>query len=112
MKKIDIAKIVIGILIGLIYIGIMFDFKCQSGKPPRANLNIGSPSRIMHVKNGSLFLAGKHLHHWMVCIILIPIFILVQFYVGIGMCIPMTVHGLCYKDAFNIDPGVSTTQTL
>lgn len=102
MRRNDIAKIVVGCVIGLIYIAIMFDFKCQAGKPPRVSLNIGSPSRMLHVKDGSLFLAGKHLHHWMICIILIPIFILVQFYVGIGMCIAMSAHGLCYKDALDL----------
>lgn len=102
MKKIDIAKIVIGMLIGFIYIGIMFDFKCEPGKPPRTSLNTGSPSRMVHVKDGSIFLAGRHLHHWMICVVLIPIFILVQFYIAIGMCITMTAHGLCYNDAFVI----------
>jgi len=78
----------VGTVLGLAY--ALFGFGAQK-RPPRLAITIGP------FRQGCLFIAGYHIHHWMVYG---PIWLLTPTSSLGGFALVMTLHGLSYPDAF------------
>jgi hypothetical protein len=52
--------------------------------------------------NGILWVGGYHIHHWMVCGLVMVCGLLMQWAELTGFCAVMVAHGLAYEDAFSL----------
>ena len=87
-----------GFIICLLYIN--FVFKNKAGEPPkRFNISFGNI-----IKNGSIYLFNKHIHHWLISLIILCFTFKKndQIIFGIinGFLFLFLIHGLSYKDCF------------
>lgn len=90
---------IFGIIISILYIYIIFGTKTEVGYNHNLQLTI-KPFLI----NGHIYICNKHIHHWMISLIIL-IFIIPfrnnrYIDICIGFFIIFCIHGLCYKDRF------------
>ena len=83
----------LGLFLGLAY--ATFGFRATS-EPPRLAFTVGPLHR------GMLFIGGYHIHHWMVCVLLLLIACLISSANLGAFALVMVIHGLSYPDAFVI----------
>lgn len=93
----------LGFIIGLIFVKLIFNNK--EGEPHKLPLNIGS-----FIKNGSIYIMDKHIHHWLIALIILVFTIPYQIKfksnlykiksisVLNGFLVLFGIHGLSYKD--------------
>jgi len=91
---------IIGAFFGLIIIILFFGNK--PGEPHKLSFNFRSL-----IKNGSIYLFNKHIHHWLISLIILLITIPIQyktnnFYISLlnGFLFIFMIHGLSYSDRF------------
>ena len=92
----------IGFILSLIYVNLIFCGKC--GTVPRFAPNIPGI-----VSNGHIIIKNYHIHHWLICFILLLIILILSFLNGsnssymlfFGGCIVFIYQGLGYDDCFN-----------
>ena len=94
-----LSSMALGLFLGIAYVGIIFHFNTAAGTTPVVHLDIGKTTDSVYMKNGSLYIFHRHVHHWMIYMALLPIFVLLQFYIGVGFCLILIIHGLSYSDA-------------
>ena len=93
--------LVVGELLALAYIRIMFGVDHVAGQPPKyCAFNIEPRSLPLRMVQGSLYVWDYRIHHWLFYLLLLPLFVGLQFYVGIGFSGCMIIHGLWYDDRF------------
>ena len=90
----------IGLCIGLCYVVCMFGFANVPGEVPRWHPSCGSTGAFLRLRHGVLYIAGYHVHHWIVYMVLLPVFLLTRLYLFSGFAVVLVVHGLRYQDAF------------
>jgi len=85
---------ILGILFGIVFCHTMYGDEKDA---PLVPLNYGP------FVNGTLYLGKKHIHHWMVFWLLCMLTIYYSVDVNmISFCASMVIHGLSYKDCFEI----------
>ena len=89
----------IGFLAGLAYVAAMFGFSNIQGERPRWHPSCGTNGAILRLIDGSLYIAGYHVHHWMVYIVILLGSIATKLYPFAGFATVMVLHGLRYSDA-------------
>jgi hypothetical protein len=85
----------------LMYLVCMFGPYCKTGTMPRWAPSI-SLGKNVYLKDGSLFLFGYHLHHWIFYFVLLVPCIIVRNHFLCAWCTVMIFHGLTYSDRFEI----------
>lgn len=96
----NINSFMCGILFSVIYILICFGLKIEEKSIPKIKVNIWP-----FIKNSSIYIFDKHIHHWLVALIVLLI-LQVQpyrnaiYYLLNGFFVILMVHGLLYKDRF------------
>ena len=95
--------LLIGIIIGILFVLIFFGIKIEPKSIPKIKINIGN-----FVKNSHIYLFNKHLHHWFINLcILVLVFIIEKYYPSKyfnlikGFNLVLIVHGLLYDDCFD-----------
>ena len=85
---------ILGILFGIVFCQIMYGDEKDT---PLIPLNYGP------FVNGVLYLGGKHIHHWMVFWLLgiMAVYYSVDINI-VAFCASLVIHGLSYKDCFEI----------
>jgi len=89
----------IGVLVAIIFVNINFGNK--AGTPPTFAFNLPP-----YIRNGSIFLGDFHLHHWLICLILLGIFVTLQvtnraLLIMKGIWFVLLCQGLLYEDRFD-----------
>ncbi|VVU94979.1 hypothetical protein CPAV1605_704 [seawater metagenome] len=89
---------IFGMIIGIIYICLVFGN--NAGEPHNLPFNFGSL-----IQNGSLYIGGKHIHHWLISLIILFYSIPYQIKtkskiisVLNGFLVIMFFQGISYKD--------------
>jgi hypothetical protein len=92
--------LLLGCLLGILYIKFVFGFANTEGEEPALAITL----EFGHFKlvNGNLYIGGKHIHHWIVYLILLPIFYVFEYYAPMGFSLALIAHGLRYNDAFEL----------
>lgn len=98
-------KRILGLILGLIYVIIVFGGK-GVGEEPNITFSIGNI-----VRNGHIYLFNKHIHHWVIFMIVAIIISILNWnnffnpYLDIlmGFSVVMILHGLSYCDRFCLD---------
>lgn len=77
-------------------------FRNKAREPHKIPLTLGN-----FIKNGSLFICGKHIHHWLISLIILIFSIPIQYktngkYVSLlnGFLLIFMIHGLSYSERF------------
>lgn len=83
----------LGVCIGVVYAIVGFS---NQGDAPLLCLTMGP------FQNGVLLIDGYHVHHWIVCALLLPMAILLGLTNLAGFMLVMLLHGLTYADAFEL----------
>lgn len=101
----NILAIIIGIIIGIIYIEINFD-NIPGNSPRYCKLNYKK-----YIRNCHLYINNKHIHHWILCSIIY--LLLLYFYspylnctyckIVEGFLYVCILQGLSYPDFLNFD---------
>lgn len=96
--------LLIGILLGVIFILIFFGCKIRCKTTPNIKINVGN-----FIRNTHIYLFDKHIHHWMINLFLIIFIIFIeQFYTNKyfdiikGFSLVLVIHGLMYEDCFDM----------
>ena len=80
-----------GLILGLLY--ACFGFS-DEGSPPTIPLTLGP------FRGGILYAHGKHIHHWILFSLLLPIALYTHCMNLVLFSSVMIVHGLTYRDAY------------
>ena len=90
----------IGALISIIFINLNFGNK--AGTPPALAFNY-----YPYIRNGSIFINDTHIHHWLICLVILIITIPLQItnknlflLILNGFLFVLMVQGLMYRDRF------------
>jgi hypothetical protein len=99
----------LGSILSIIWILCFFGTEIKEKSKPKININIHP-----FIKNSSLILFNKHIHHWLVFLILFTIIIIIKkmkkniiykldniLNVVLGYSFIQILHGLRYKDRFD-----------
>jgi hypothetical protein len=92
-----------GILIGIIYIIIIFGYRFKCKSCPSLKLNIP----FLGIKNSKLVVYNKHIHHWLLFSMILcgSLFIILEnqtiIYFIQGISVSLIIHGLIYEDRFD-----------
>jgi len=90
----------LGLFLGLLYVICVFGSANVPGEAPRWHPSCGSKGAFLRLRDGSLYIASYHVHHWIVYIIMLPIFLVTRLYLLVGFAIVLILQGLLYPDAF------------
>jgi hypothetical protein len=90
----------IGLILGFIFVKLIFNN--NEGEPHKLSFNFKNI-----IKNGSLFIMNKHIHHWLISLVIL--FITIPYQINCetknvsilnGFFLLFFLHGLSYKDRF------------
>ena len=88
----------IGITLAILYIYIVYGFKHKMDQPlKRFNITVEP-----WLRQGSVFVFGYHLHHWIIAWALIPVAMSLSMYNLVTFLFTLGAHGFMYPDAFSI----------
>ena len=98
----------IGIVVGILYILIIFGTRLDAGSKTSVNVNI-----YPFIQNSRVIIFNKHIHHWFIYLILFLLTFYIDFNsIGIndhllhtirGYSVVLIYHGLLYSDRFNFN---------
>ena len=100
----EVWSLLLGMCLALFYVRIMFGVDpLEGGRPMYCAISVEPRACPLKIRQGSLYILGYRLHHWLCYTLLLPIVIFFQFYIGLGICLVMIVHGLWYEDRFQFE---------
>ena len=92
-----------GIIVGIIFTIIFFGLEIKCKSTPKIKINIGKFVRDSHI-----YLFNKHMHHWLVNLIILLLILIVERYypskyfkIIMGFNLVLIFHGLLYDDCFD-----------
>lgn len=85
----------IGCIIGIIYCYLMYG---DCGSKPLVQFN----STALGFKNGHQYIGRIRMHHWMWGIIMFMVAFFLTRWIIVGFAIILIIHGLSYRDCFEI----------
>ena len=102
--------IILGKIIGILFVLMVFGDEFIAKKVPKINIDIP----LIGMKESRIIIGDKHIHHWLVFIILFTIIIIIKkmkkniiykldniLNVVLGYSFIQILHGLRYKDRFD-----------
>ena len=97
------STLLIGIIIGIIFILTFFGSEINVNSNPKIKINLGSIIKDSHV-----YLFNKHIHHWFINLLILILIMVVEKYYNHpilttikGFNMVLIVHGLMYSDRFD-----------
>ena len=83
----------IGLFAGILYCKYMYN---KQGNKPSLKINL--KLQKLEIKDGMIFYKKRHIHHWMICLGVIPIVMFLGLEQVKWFCVVLTVNGLSYDD--------------
>lgn len=97
----EVWYLLLGQLVATMYIRLMFGVDHTAGQPPKyCAFNIEPRGLPIRMVQGSLYVWDYRIHHWLFYLVLVPLFVLCQWYAALGFAVVMITHGLWYDDRF------------
>ncbi len=97
--------IILGIILGLIFVLSMFELDFVAKKKPKMKIDIP----LMGIKNSTVIINGTHIHHWLIFTIILLMSLInmginrIVLNVLRGFSVIMILHGLMYPDRFDFE---------
>ena len=99
----DNLRLLIGALLGFLYILLFFGLKIEPKTEPKIKINIGN-----FIQNSHITLFNKHIHHWLINLVILIVVLMIEliysnkyFNFIKGFNIILILHGLTYDDALD-----------
>lgn len=89
-------RMLIGVIAALAYIYLVFGIGHKCGQPTK----IFNEQQLSYFKNGSFYVGGFHIHHWMIAWTILPIAVLFACEETSWFLFVVGAHGFTYPDAF------------
>ena len=84
-----------GLISGILYCKYMYGKK---GSKPTLKINTRLYPNGLEIKDGIIYYKKRHIHHWMICLGVIPVAMVLKLEQVKWFCMVLTVHGLSYED--------------